>query len=98
MPAIARGALDYARSVAQHNVGLLVEAVRQGYHVVATEPSAAFCLAREYPQMIDDDDARLVAENSSEACGYLWKMHTLGRFSSISTPSASPWATTSRVT
>jgi FAD/FMN-containing dehydrogenase/Fe-S oxidoreductase len=79
MPAIARGALDLARSMAHHNVGLLAEAVRQGYHVVATEPSAALCLVREYPQLIDDDDARLVAANTSEACTYLWQLHTLGK-------------------
>jgi Fe-S oxidoreductase/FAD/FMN-containing dehydrogenase len=79
MAAVACGALDYARRLAAHNVALLAEAVRQGYHVVAAEPAAAMCLRREYPQLLDDDDARLVAENSSELGGYLWKMHTLGR-------------------
>jgi len=79
MPAIARGALDYARQLAQHNVRLLAEGVRQGYHIVATEPSAALCLVREYPQMLDDDEAHLVAANSSEAGDYLWRLHALGR-------------------
>jgi FAD/FMN-containing dehydrogenase/Fe-S oxidoreductase len=79
MPAIARGSLDYARALAHHNVALLAEAVRQGYHVVATEPAAALCLVREYPQLVDDDDARLVAANTSEACTYLWRLHTLGK-------------------
>jgi len=79
MPSIACGSLDHARRLGAHNVAVLAEAVRQGYHVVATEPSAALCLTREYPQLLDDDDARLVAENSSLACGYLWKMHTLGQ-------------------
>ena len=79
MPAMVCGALDYARELAEHNVTLLAEAVRQGYHIVATEPTAALCLIREYPQLVDDDDARLVAENTSEACSYLWKLHTLGR-------------------
>lgn len=79
MPVIARGSLDHARALAHHNVALLAEAVRQGYHVVATEPAAALCLVREYPQLIDDDDARLVAANTSEACTYLWRLHTLGK-------------------
>ncbi len=78
MPSVACGALDHARQLAHHNVTLLAEAIRQGYHVVATEPSAALCLAREYPNLLEDDDARLVADNSSEAGSYLWKMHTLG--------------------
>lgn len=78
MPAIACGALDRAKRLAAHNVSILAEAVRQGYHVVATEPSAALCLRHEYPQLIDDDDARLVAENSSDAGDFLWNLHTHG--------------------
>jgi FAD/FMN-containing dehydrogenase/Fe-S oxidoreductase len=79
MAAVACGALDHARRLAHHNVTLLAESVRQGYHVVASEPSAALCLLREYPDLLDEDDARLVAENTSEACSYLWKMHTTGK-------------------
>jgi len=47
MASLACGALDHARRLAQHNVTLLAESVRQGYHVVATEPSAALCLVRD---------------------------------------------------
>jgi FAD/FMN-containing dehydrogenase/Fe-S oxidoreductase len=79
MASIACGALDHARKKAEHNVAILAESVRQGYHIVATEPAAALCLTHEYPQLIDDDDARLVAAHSSEAGGFLWKMHTLGQ-------------------
>ncbi len=79
MPSIACGAMEHARRLAEHNVAILAESVRQGYHVVATEPAAALCLVHEYPQLLDDDDARLVAANSSEACSYLWKMHTRGQ-------------------
>jgi Fe-S oxidoreductase len=79
MPSIAAGALEHARELAKHNVRLLAEAIRHGYHVVATEPAAALCLTHEYPQLLDDDDARLVAANSSEACDYLWNMHTRGQ-------------------
>ncbi len=78
MAMIAMGSLDRARKVAQRNVTLLAEAVRQGYHIVATEPAAVLCLTREYPALLDDDDAQLVAENTSEACAYLWKMHLAG--------------------
>jgi len=79
MPAIARGDLDFARRLAQHNVTVLGEAVRQGYHILASEPSAALCLTREYPQLIDDEDVRMVAANASDACDYLWQMHVLGK-------------------
>ena len=77
--AIASGALDVARRLAAHNTVILAEAVRQGYTVVATEPAAVVTLTREYPSLLDDDDTRLVAENASEACSYLWKMHTTGK-------------------
>lgn len=79
MPSIACGAVDRARRLAAHNVGILAECVRQGYEIVATEPAAALCLVREYPTLIDDDDARLVAAHASDACSYLWKMHTMGK-------------------
>jgi FAD/FMN-containing dehydrogenase/Fe-S oxidoreductase len=78
MASIACGALDHARQIARHNVALLAEGVRQGYHVVATEPAAALCLTHEYLHLVEDDDARLVAANTSEVCSYLWKMHLTG--------------------
>jgi Fe-S oxidoreductase len=68
-----------AREVARHNVERLAEAVRQGYRIVTSEPSAALCLTREYPNLLDDDDARLVAANTSDACHYLWQRHQLGK-------------------
>ena len=78
MSLISVGAIRKARKVAEKNTAILADAVRQGYHVVATEPSAALCLKHEYLNLIDDDDARLVAENSSEACEYLWRLHEQG--------------------
>jgi Fe-S oxidoreductase len=78
MPSIAIGAIDHARALARRNVAALVEAIRQGYQIVATEPAATLCLTREYPQLLDDDDARLVAANSRDACAYLWDMHVTG--------------------
>ncbi|HLA84767.1 MAG TPA: FAD-linked oxidase C-terminal domain-containing protein [Thermoguttaceae bacterium] len=77
--AIAYGDLDYARRLAQRNTAVFAEAVRQGYHVVTTEPAATLTLRREYLDLLDDDDARLVAENTSDACHYLWTLHTKGQ-------------------
>jgi FAD/FMN-containing dehydrogenase/Fe-S oxidoreductase len=79
MPSIAMGALDHARYLAHHNTKYLAESVRQGYSIIASEPAAALCLRHEYPQLLGNDDANLVAENSSEACTFLWKMHTMGK-------------------
>ena len=79
MPMISLGALGQARKLAEHNVALLAEAVRQGYQIVATEPSAALALTHEYPALLDDDDSRMVAANTSEACSFLWKLHQSGK-------------------
>ncbi|MEM6688099.1 MAG: FAD-linked oxidase C-terminal domain-containing protein, partial [Planctomycetota bacterium] len=57
---ITAGDLKSARRVAKRNVRLLVEAVRMGYEVVATEPSAVLCLRHEYPNLLDDEDAHLL--------------------------------------
>jgi Fe-S oxidoreductase/FAD/FMN-containing dehydrogenase len=80
MPMISQGMLEPARDIAQRNVGMLAEAVRQGYTIVATEPSATLALTREYPTILDDDeDALLVAEHTQDACHYLWQLHQRGR-------------------
>ncbi|HET6884193.1 MAG TPA: anaerobic glycerol-3-phosphate dehydrogenase subunit C [Pirellulales bacterium] len=79
MAMVSLGAVDLARKAASRNVAILAEAIRQGYTVVASEPSAALCITREYPDLLGDDDARLVADNTSEACAYLWNMHLTGK-------------------
>jgi Fe-S oxidoreductase len=53
----------------------LADAVRQGYTIVATEPTAALCLQHEYPNLFPSDDANLVASHTQEAGSYLWDMH-----------------------
>jgi FAD/FMN-containing dehydrogenase/Fe-S oxidoreductase len=79
MSAISVGSVEAARRFAAKNVPLLADAIRRGYHVVTTEPSAALCLTHEYPNIVEDDDVRLVAENTSDACAYLWRMHQAGQ-------------------
>lgn len=79
MAMVSLGAADRARRVAARNTAILAEAIRQGYTIVTSEPSAALCLKREYPDLLRDDDARLVADNTSEACSYLWGLHQIGK-------------------
>jgi Fe-S oxidoreductase len=79
MAAISIGDVERARQGAARNVRILAEAVRQGYEIICTEPSAALCLTCEYPSLFDDEDARLVAAHTHEACTYLWRMHEAGK-------------------
>jgi FAD/FMN-containing dehydrogenase/Fe-S oxidoreductase len=75
MTFISAGDLKNARKRAKHNVRILADAVRAGYKVVTTEPTAALCLRLEYLKLLDSEDARLVAANSFDACRYLWDLH-----------------------
>ncbi|MCG8649748.1 MAG: anaerobic glycerol-3-phosphate dehydrogenase subunit C, partial [Pirellulales bacterium] len=86
MARISAGDLKGARRIARRNVRLLADAVRQGYTVLATEPAAALCLKHEYPNLLDDEDAHLVAEHSREACHFLMQLHDEARLSLEFTP------------
>jgi Fe-S oxidoreductase len=79
MNRISVGDIERARTAAAKNVRILAEAVRQGYEIVCSEPTAALCLTHEYPDLLDDDDVKLVAAHTHEACTYLWKMHEAGK-------------------
>jgi len=78
MPLVSLGAVDAARKLAARNVAQLVEAVRAGRKIISTEPSTVLCLTRDYPHLLDDDDARLIADNTIEATEYLWRLHQQG--------------------
>ena len=80
MPMISQGVLPPARRIAERNVAILAEGVRQGYTIVSTEPSAVLALKREYLQLLGEDhDAQLVSDNVMEASHYLWRSHQRGR-------------------
>ncbi len=78
MSLLTVGAVDRARQVARHNVAHLAECVRQGYRIVATEPSAVVCLTQDYPNILEDPEAEVVAGAAQEACDYLWQLHQRG--------------------
>lgn len=76
MAMIASGDVVRAKKLIQQNIKVLSEAVRQGYDIVTTEPSAALCLKEEYRNLVDNEDTNLIADNTYEICSYLWSMHT----------------------
>jgi len=71
MAALVAGDLDHARDLAQTNLRVLGDAVRDGYTVVCSEPTAALMLRHEYLKLTDDLDAMLVAENTMDVGQYL---------------------------
>ena len=65
------GDVDYARELALANLRVLGNAVRDGYTVVCSEPTAALMLRQEYVRLTDDLDAELVARNTMDLGQYL---------------------------
>lgn len=71
MPALVAGDLDRARDLMHANLKTLGNAVRDGYSIVCSEPTAALMLRREGLRISDDLDAALVAENTFDVGQYL---------------------------
>ncbi|MFT5303720.1 MAG: anaerobic glycerol-3-phosphate dehydrogenase C subunit [Mariniblastus sp.] len=78
MSLISEGSIVRAKKLAEKNVELLAEWVRQGYQIVTTEPSAALALKHEYLNLLDDQDAQIVAENTVDATTFLLHLHLAG--------------------
>jgi Fe-S oxidoreductase len=76
MTKIVMGDIEKVRRMIGPQIRQLAEAVRQGYQIVTTEPTAALCLKYEYVQLLDSEDAKLVAANTWDAGQYLWQMHS----------------------
>jgi FAD/FMN-containing dehydrogenase/Fe-S oxidoreductase len=79
MTALAQGDVDAARESAQQNVRVLAEAAREGYPILCSEPTAALMLSQDYPELVDDGDARVVASKTVEFTAFMWQLHRQGR-------------------
>ncbi len=91
MSMIASGDVARARKLIKPNIRLLAEAVRNGYDIVTTEPSAALCLQQEYRNLISDEDTELISKHVFEVCSYLWQMHTRNELELTSVQSLFRW-------
>ena len=79
MPALIAGDVDYARELALRNLRILGDAVRDGYTIVCSEPTAALMLREQYLKLTDDLDAALVAENTMDVGHYLAGLDARGQ-------------------
>ncbi|MGE5296029.1 MAG: anaerobic glycerol-3-phosphate dehydrogenase subunit C, partial [Solirubrobacterales bacterium] len=82
LPAIVYGDIRLARRDLSYNVRHLARAVRDGYKIVCSEPSAALCLREELRHYVAGEDARLVAENTFELMNYLADLRRHGKLES----------------
>ncbi|MDX2037470.1 MAG: FAD-linked oxidase C-terminal domain-containing protein [Isosphaeraceae bacterium] len=71
MSALVVGDVDHARELALANLRVFSSAVRDGYTVVCSEPTATMMLQRHYLALTDDLDAEVVARNTMDVGDYL---------------------------
>jgi FAD/FMN-containing dehydrogenase/Fe-S oxidoreductase len=79
MAALIVGDVEHAREQALANLRVLADAVRDGYTVVCSEPTAALMLRQEYVRLTEDLDAALVAENTMDLGQYLLGLEERGQ-------------------
>jgi len=72
LPAIFYGDVKTARNDLAYSVKHLAKAVRDGYKIICSEPSAALCLKQELRHFVTGPDATLVSENTYELMDYLF--------------------------
>lgn len=73
-PFLHGGDLDSARRNAEKVVAGLAPRVREGLQVVVPGPTCSYQLKKEFPELVDSDDARLVAENTLDLGEYVFKV------------------------
>jgi Fe-S oxidoreductase len=79
MAALYVGDVDRAREQSLANLRVLANAVRDGYTVVCSEPTAALMLREEYVKLTEDLDAALVAANTMDIGHYLLGLDARGQ-------------------
>lgn len=79
LPAVCYGDVKRARTDLSYSVKYLAQAVRDGYKIICSEPSAAVCLRDELHNFVDNEDARLVSKNTFELVNYLLDLNNNNR-------------------
>lgn len=79
MASLAHGDIETARDIASTNVRVLAAAVRKGYRILCSEPTAAVMLRQDYPVLLEDSEAQYIAEHTVELTEFLWTLKEQGR-------------------
>jgi FAD/FMN-containing dehydrogenase/Fe-S oxidoreductase len=78
MAPLAYGDIECAREVVEHNAHQLADAARDGFTIICSEPTAALMLKQDALDVLDDPDARLVANQTKELTAYLDELNRTG--------------------
>ena len=79
LEALANGDVESAREMARRNLRVLADLAREGVPIVCTEPSAAMMFRGDYLDLVDDLDARQVAERAVEFTHFLGELQRQGK-------------------
>jgi Fe-S oxidoreductase len=79
MAPLVAGDLEHSRELVLANLRVLGNAVRDGYTVVCSEPTAALMLKQEVLRLTDDLDAALVAAHTMDVGQYLAGLNARGQ-------------------
>jgi len=80
MAPLAQGDVEYARESINENLRLLAEWVRETEApIVCSEPTAALMLRHDMLDLLDDADARAVADRTVELTSFLWDLRQRGQ-------------------
>jgi FAD/FMN-containing dehydrogenase/Fe-S oxidoreductase len=72
LPSIVYGDTKTARGDLEYSVKHLAKAVRDGYKIICSEPSAALCFKQELRHYVGGPDAQVVSANTFELMDYLY--------------------------
>jgi Fe-S oxidoreductase len=79
LEALTQGDLETAREIAIRNLRVLADLAREGLPIVCSEPGAALMLQQDYPDLVGDEDAAVVARQTVELTTFLRDLHGRGR-------------------
>jgi Fe-S oxidoreductase len=88
LPAIVYGDVKRARKDLSFNAKHLAKAVRSGYKIIFSEPSAALCLKEELRHFVTGGDSELVSQNTYELMNYLLSLHAKDKLKPATKPIA----------
>ncbi len=77
-PMISKGLLTEAKANAMYNVDLLTPYAADGIPIIGCEPSCLLTLRDEYPDLLRDEDSKVVAANAYLIDEFLMKLQRKG--------------------
>ena len=84
MPALESGNLDFARQEAEQNVTMLLPYIKQGYKVLALNPTCSLTMKEEYPILLQGrfgaEELEAASKGVYDVCEYLFTLKRDDKF------------------